>query len=219
MLPKNIVIAGVAFLILSLPYSCSLFTIQTKLLDTVEPPHDGFYSSYECETNLQLGRAMIAHNETVSLRVSMTNTDPQPASMEVCEQELLLSAPAFTTEPTQLNRSLVIPANKKTATIAWILTPKKEGLHEIAIEVNAATYIKKISVTNVLGLTPKQAQILSTVGTFLGGPITLASLWGQWTKFQMERKQRKELEEQKAASLKNKNNLFSLILSLRNRGK
>jgi hypothetical protein len=216
---KTLFTVGTIFLIVSLPYSGLLifFSTRAKL-------HDSFFSYKSlgpCShplSGVQLDRTVIAIKESVSLKVILSND----TSAE-CKAEVTVSAPKFEIIPSQQTKEINVPVGKDTANLVWVLTPKEEGLQAIGVQAGLDVETRGLSITNILGLTPKQAQIFSYVGTFFGGPITFAGLWSQWTKYQSERKKRKEEEEEEEelkaqeSQKKSKKSVFSFINRLRGR--
>ncbi|MFM7189855.1 MAG: hypothetical protein ACKOX2_03425, partial [Microcystaceae cyanobacterium] len=134
-----------------------------------------------------------------------------------CKVEIIVSAPAFETAPSQQTKEINVPVGKDTANLVWILTPKQEGLHEIGVQAGLDVQTKGLSVTNILGLTPKQAQILGYIGAFFGGPITCGGLWNQWTKYHNEKKKKEEELKTQESKKKSKPSVFSFINRLRGR--
>jgi hypothetical protein len=210
---KSLFTIGSSLLILSLPYTFLLifFSVRAKNLD------GGFQynSAGPCRhplLDVQLAREVIASKESVSLKVILSND-----SGKECEAEVTVNAPAFETAPSQQTKKINVPAGKNVANLVWILTPKQEGLHEIGVQAGLDIQTRGLSITNILGLTPKQAQILSYIGAFFGGPITCGGLWNQWMKYQSEKKKKEEELKAQESENNSKRSVFSIIKQFRKR--
>ncbi|HEV2581651.1 MAG TPA: toll/interleukin-1 receptor domain-containing protein, partial [Ktedonobacteraceae bacterium] len=135
---------------------------------------------------------------TQTLTVSVSNL-----SAQVCDESIALDAPEFGVSPDTLNPTLTIPP-QQARSFVWILIPQKLGTFALAISFSSPEIAQTIgiTVTNVLGLTIWQAQLLSDGGTLLGvffGPL-LAIVWmsrvswrrkkarGKWTQHMLPKK-------------------------------
>jgi hypothetical protein len=127
--------------------------------------------------HVAIGKNVISENETVSLRVSLISQDPKMA----CEETVDLTAPGFDVSPNALTRTFLIsPAG--TVSLIWLLEPKRLGTFPVAVELSNPASFQQVGITvpNIFGLTIWQAQLLSSVGTFLGtffGPILSFTWW------------------------------------------
>lgn len=209
---KTIVKIAIVCLIVSLPYSCLLifFSTRAKLLN------DNFMllSGGPCThplSDVKLARTVISNKESVSLKVILSND-----ISEECKAQVTVSAPAFEISPSQQTKEINVPVGEDTANLVWIITPKNEGFHEIGIQAGLDVETIGISVTNILGLTPKQAQIVAYIGTFFGGPITFTGLYGHWKKYQDKKKEVENFKAQETQK-KSKKSIFTFITRLRRR--
>ena len=208
---KTLSTIGTALFIISLPYSCLLILFlyegPVPFIKTTTT------SSSSCQYSLsdvQLDRKVISSNESVSLKVILN-------SESRCTTKVTISTPTFETSPSKKTQEIDFPVGTNVTSLVWILTPKKEGLHVIGIRAGHTSTAIRISVTNILGLTPKQAQIFSYIGTFFGGPFTFVGLYNLWMKYQNARRKTKEEELKAQESLKKSNSIFSLINRFRRR--
>lgn len=136
-------IVGLIFLIISLPYSYLLFSSakKAKRLDGGINLTTGGLCLHPL-SNIELGRTVLADKESVSLQVTLTND-----SSKECTAEVTLSAPVFEVDPSQRTRQVNIPPDNKPVSLVWVITPKAQGLHEIAVQAGNDTLTKGVSVT------------------------------------------------------------------------
>jgi hypothetical protein len=73
--------------------------------------------------------------------------------------------------------------------LLWVLKPREISAFEIAITAGNQTQVIGIVVTNVLGFTAAQVQILSYVSSFLGPMLTAPWWYEQWEKRKKSRKE------------------------------
>ncbi len=118
----------------------------------------------------QVSKRTMLENESQALTVEIGNLYG-----EDCKATVNLNAPNFDIAPNENEQTVTFPG-KGNSTVIWILTPKMAGVFEVSIEVERDSQIIGIGVTNLLGLSPTQAQIISYVGSFFG-PMLTAPWW------------------------------------------
>ena len=133
-----------------------------------------------------LPRRTMSENDSQTITVVLSNH-----GAEICEQSVAINAPNFEISPAESTQLISIPPGIGTAQTGWVLTPKKQGTFEIVIRIGAEMQIVGLSVTNVLGLTPLQAQLLSSAGSVLGPMLTLPWWYERWQKRQEKQKPKK----------------------------
>jgi hypothetical protein len=133
----------------------------------------GVTSAASCQHPLEgvsTARRVISESDSESLSVVLGNDTPGE-----CEISVHLSAPNFDISPTDDDRTVNVPP-AQSVTIVWILSPRKSGSFQVAVTAGLDSAVVGLTVTDVLGLTPQQAKILSMFATFLG-PILTAPWW------------------------------------------
>jgi hypothetical protein len=133
----------------------------------------GAVSAASCQHPLEgvnIVRRVISESDSESLSVVLGND-----TLGECEISVHLSAPNFDISPTDDSRTVNVPP-AQSVTVVWILSPRKSGSFQVAVTAGLDSAVVGLTVTNVLGLTPQQAKILSLVATFLG-PMLTAPWW------------------------------------------
>ena len=123
-----------------------------------------------CVWEVTLPQRVLVEDNSQSIVVHAT--DPADTA---CQSALTLSAPGFGITPHK-EEQIVTVKPKGSSSVAWILTPQKSGSYEIAVSDGINTQVFGVTVTNLLGLTALQAQIMATLGT-LFGPIITVPWW------------------------------------------
>ena len=139
----------------------------------MERSSQGAASAPSCQHPLEgvnLVRRVISETDSESLSVVLGNDTPGE-----CEVSVHLSAPNFDISPTADSRTVAVPP-AQSVTIVWILSPRKSGSFQVAVTAGLDSVVIGLTVTDVLGLTPQQAKILSMVAAFLG-PMLTAPWW------------------------------------------
>jgi hypothetical protein len=109
--------------------------------------------------------------------------------IEGCQQEqvretVMILTPDFDVSPPEIKRTVVLP----TTDVVWILRPKRSGTFAVTVQTGHDFYKTiGLTVTNMLGLSPFQAQVLSLLSTFLG-PLLTAPWWYERWKEQRDKK-------------------------------
>jgi hypothetical protein len=133
----------------------------------------GAVSAPSCQhplAEVNIARRVISESDSESLSVVLGNDTPEESEIYVH-----LSAPNFDISPTDDSRTVDVPP-AQSVTIVWILSPRKSGSFQVAVTAGLDSAVVGLTVTDVLGLTPQQAKILSLVATFLG-PMLTAPWW------------------------------------------
>ena len=157
-------------------------TLDAKALDHVFGVGGGGVKPDPCRSVLSAevipAQRVMSESDTQVLTASLTNQDKKLT----CDEDVAFYAPEFDfSPPLPLPRHLTIPPGQKRS-LSWILEPRKLGTFMIGVgfdPLGIEPFIG-ITVTNVLGLTIWQAQLLSYAGTFLGtffGPVLSFTWW------------------------------------------
>lgn len=123
-------------------------------------------------SSVDVSRRTMTENESQAVTVILSNHWDMD-----CAETITINAPNFDISPYEQEKSITIPKGESHSEI-WILTPRRVGAFEIAvgIESSGESQTVGINVTNLLGLTAGQAQMISYIGSFLG-PILTAPWW------------------------------------------
>lgn len=141
--------------------------------------------------NVSLSDRVMTEKESQTLRVVLANLD----GVGICNTAVRLAALDFELSPPRTDRPVALEPGGAPVTLLWIMKPKEVGSFEIAVTAGDQTEILGIVVTNVLGFTAVQVQILSAISSILGPMLTAPWWYEQWEK---RRKAKKE-EAEKAA--------------------
>lgn len=135
-----------------------------------------------------LTKRVMTEKESQTLRVVLSN----PNGGGVCNTAVRLAALDFELAPPATERVVTLEPGGNPVTLLWVLKPKETGSFEIAVSAGNMVEVLGIVVTNVLGLTAVQVQILSYISSFLG-PMLTAPWWiEQWEKRKKTQKQTME---------------------------
>jgi hypothetical protein len=135
---------------------------------------------------------VMTEKESQTLRVVVSNID-NPGT---CNTVVGLAALDFDIAPASTAREVALEPGREPVTLLWILKPREIGAFEIAVTAGNQTQVIGIVVTNVLGFTAAQVQILSYISSFLGPMLTAPWWYEQWEK----RKKAKKAAAEKAAA-------------------
>lgn len=134
--------------------------------------------------SVTLSQRVMTEKESQALRVVLANLN----GPGTCHTAIRLAALNFDIAPAATERVVALEPGGHPVTIVWILKPQEAGSFEIAVTAGNQTEVLGIVVTNVLGLTAVQIQILSYISSFLG-PMLTAPWWiEQWQKRQRRKK-------------------------------
>ena len=134
---------------------------------------------------------VMTEKESQSLRVVVANT----TNPGVCNTTIGLAALDFDISPTATARPVTLEPGAPPVTLIWILRPRELGAFEIAITAGNQAQVVGVVVTNVLGFTALQVQILSYISSFLGPMLTAPWWYEQWQKRQEAQKKAAEKSE------------------------
>lgn len=144
------------------------------------------------EPEVILARRVMALDETQALTIRLAS-----ASAQTCQVTVTLNAPDFRLSPLDPRQEITVGPGQR-AEVAWLLQPEEVGTFDLLLTIGGAITVLGVTVTNALGLTAAQLQILSALSTFLG-PLLSAPWWfEQWQAWQ-ERKRKEEANRQKTA--------------------
>lgn len=155
-----------------------------------------------CDNIIQevsLAKRVMTEKESQTLRVVLANLTG-PAT---CHTTVQLAALEFEVAPAATEREIALEPDGKPVTLLWILKPRETGSFEIAISAGNLVQVMGIVVTNVLGLTAVQVEILSFISSLLGPMLTVPWWYEQWEKRKKARK--KEAERAAADAVKKEN--------------
>ncbi len=116
----------------------------------------------------------MAESESQALIVYVKNPDA-----EECTATVAINAPNFDISPYENKQNITLPGSGN-GSLSWILTPKKVGVFEVSIAAGFDGQVIGISVTNLIGLSSTQAQIISYFGSFLGPMLTAPWWYERW---------------------------------------
>jgi hypothetical protein len=136
---------------------------------------------------------VMTENESQTLRVVVANID----NPGVCNTTVVLAALDFDIAPASTARNVSLEQGQEPVTLLWVLKPRELGAFEIAVTAGNQTQVIGIVVTNVLGLTAAQVEILSYISSFLGPMLTAPWWYEQWEK----RRGKAKREEVEAAAI------------------
>ena len=193
---RVLAVAGILLLVvgLALLWTLRRGRLAALALDRNPRPHGPVTGSPAgcgqlVEPQIELGRRVMALGESQALTVRLAN-----ASAETCEVTITLNAPDFQLSPLDPRRQLPVgPA--RHAEIAWILTPEAVGTFDLVLTVGGAITVLGLTVTNALGLTAGQLQLLSALSSFLGPLLTAPWWFEQWQAWQARKREEKEQEQ------------------------
>jgi hypothetical protein len=127
-----------------------------------------------------LSNRVMTEKESQTLRIVLANTE----GVETCHTAVRLAAVNFEVAPPAAERLVALEPGGNPVTLLWILKPKETGSFELAVTAGSETWILGIVVTNVLGFTAVQVQILSYISSLLGPMLTAPWWYEQWQKRQ-----------------------------------
>lgn len=173
MIKKNLALVG--SLIFFFGISLGLYLLGGTVIAVSKDDSGSFVSGEPYLHPLDVARVSertMKENESQALTVDLVNRSGQEYEVMV-----KLSAPNFDISPSEQSQTITLPS-QGNASVIWILTPKRAGVFEISISAGYDNQVIGINVTNLLGLSPVQAQLLSYMGSFFG-PMLTAPWWYQ----------------------------------------
>lgn len=127
-----------------------------------------------CVWDVGMAQRVLSENSSQTLVVSTENLIDAE-----CQSELTLLAPGFDVSPRK--ETLLLKAQPKSAgSIAWIVVPRTVGSYELAISDGIDTRTVGVTVTNTLGLTATQSQVLTFLGSLFGPMLTAPWWFDRW---------------------------------------
>ena len=179
MIKRLLALSGIALLVVSVVIGARLKTAESiaRAMDKPEALQGGGGLSQQCKESffkieeITLSNRVISENDTGSLTIVLSNN-----STEECATEVSLRGLQVDIEPSG-SQSFYVPPGAKSKTYVWLFSPRKQGSFELIVEAIPYARVVGITVTNVWGLTARQASLLSLLGTFLGPSLTLPGLW------------------------------------------
>lgn len=137
------------------------------------------------EPEVTLARRVMALRETQALTIILAS-----ASAETCQVTVTLNAPNFDLSPPEPRQSVTVGPGQR-AEIAWILLPEEVGTFDLVLTIGGAISILGVTVTNALGLTAGQLQLLSALSTLLGPMLTLPWWFERWQAWRARKEEEK----------------------------
>ena len=197
---RNLALVGTFLLVLGVAFLWSLGNgrREASRLDRNADPHGPVVGEPAgcgqlVEPEVTLARRVMALQETQAVTVVLAS-----ASVETCQVTVTLNAPNFDLSPPD-PRQLVAVGPGQRAEIAWILSPEEVGTFDLILTIGGAITILGVTVTNALGLTAGQLQILSALSTILGPMLTVPWWFEQWQKWRAQKRERQEAQKERPA--------------------
>jgi hypothetical protein len=138
--------------------------------------------------DVSLSKRVMTEKESQTLRIVVANI----GGAGICNTAVRLAALDFELAPAATERVVALEPDGNPVALLWILKPKETGSFEIALTAGEQTQVLGIVVTNVLGFTAVQIQILSYISSFLGPMLTAPWWYEQWEKRQEAKKETAE---------------------------
>lgn len=140
-------------------------------------------------TEISPSDRVVSDSDSVAITAVLSNK-----GNEECDVILSLTAPAFNVDPDQ-ETLVVLRPGLRTETFVWLLVPQKQGSFQVRIKADLSdsdilNQLVGLTVTDVLGLTPRWARVISILGTFLGPSLTLPTLIGWYREWNEKRNKR-----------------------------
>jgi len=148
------------------------------------------------EMTIEVDRRTITEKETVIIGVNLSNRSTQE-----CEATVELYSPNFDISPQQESQTFNL-ASGETIRVIWVLSPRETGTYQIWISSGREGSSIGIIVTNVLGVTAYQAQLLTYLGTFFSSSLTFPWLYTVWQERRKEKLEEKEKRDEQFQKLK-----------------
>jgi hypothetical protein len=175
MLRRNLAIVGLLLLTGSIMIA---YKLSDGIWAAARDRGDSFLAGGPCRhplSDVHMARRTISIRESQALTVILSND-----SQETCEVTIELSAPNFVVSPAEPRRTLNLPATERAIKAVWVIAPKESGVFELAISAGLDSRIIGIAVTDVFGLSARQAQLLMYLGGLLGPMFTFPWWYEKW---------------------------------------
>lgn len=195
---KFFFLSGVTILIVAAGFSFLLVRTLFKArgLDTVDEFRGKTTAGMRCAdvaSETHVSKRIISENESVLVTVTLTNRLP-----EKCEAEVKIYISDFDISPPQASQSVEFSSDQERANVLWSIRPRKGGEFQLAtLVVQERVETVGIIVTNFLGFTPFQAQILSIMGSALGPVLTVPWWYERWKERRRKKKPSKRKRREK----------------------
>ena len=124
---------------------------------------------------LSLSRRVISTSDTTALSATVVHPNPELSDFS-CSSTLSFHAPGVDITPGN-PRSIELSPEQRQITVQWTVEPRRSGNFFIVIqdESNHSDHVS-LNVTNILGLSPFQAELVSLLSGFMGSTLTLTGL-------------------------------------------
>ena len=184
MVRRGVGLVGLVILLLAIIAGFLLFRTnqQAQSRDHVDTQFGVIASDIPlCTWEVVLPQRVLTEDTSQSIVILATD----PADVD-CQSSLTLLAPGFDVTPHK-DEQIVTAKPKGQGSIAWILIPLKPGSFEIAVTDGINTRVMGVTVTNILGLTAVQAQILVVAGSLFGPMFTFPWWIDRWQQRKRQR--------------------------------
>lgn len=188
---------GLVILIVSLAYLASGWAV--RLVDRRIPSEVSAAPCLQPDVSVTMPKRRLSIHDSAVVTAVLSNT-----TTSTCVLEVSIRAPGFEIEPPTTVQAIPLSSGG-AAEVTWIVSPVRMGTHHVMIQVGMEYRVIGVIVTNVLGLTDRQAQWVSVIGTFFGSSLTVPWLYEAWQRRKREAERQAqaaridELEQQVAA--------------------
>jgi hypothetical protein len=208
---KPLFMIGITILLIAIIYGSSLLitSLRARSADTsnIETGGGGGGDRNWCgRENFEIAEVspsdrVISDKDSLAITAVLSNK-----GSEDCDIMLSLTAPTFDVDPAE-KQLVVLKPGLRTETFIWLLVPKKQGSFQARLSAdldNSSTLHQLIglTVTDVLGFTPRWAKVISILGTFVGSTFTLPKLM-EWYQ-EWKKKREKQVPEKRKPKNKKK---------------
>jgi hypothetical protein len=128
--------------------------------------------------SVTLPKRVMTEKESQTLRIVVANVN----GVGICNTAVRLAALNFELAPPSTERVVSLEPGGDPVSLLWILKPVETGAFEIVLTAGDETEVLGLVVTNVVGLTALQVQILSYISSLLGPMLTFPWWYEQWEK-------------------------------------
>lgn len=194
---RTLALVGVVILVVGLAFLWSLrrWQLAAAGLDRNPDPEgpvtgDPAGCGRLVEPEVALPRRVMALQETQALTVILSS-----AAAESCQVAVALNAPHFLLSPLEPRQQVTVGPGQR-AQVTWILLPQEVGTFDLVLTVGGGITVLGITVTNALGLTAGQLQILSALSTVLGPMLTVPWWYERWQAWRARRRREEEKKEE-----------------------
>ena len=127
---------------------------------------------------------ILSEKESAIVSIVLSNLSTNTANISVN-----LFAPTFTVSPLEPREVTILP--NAIVELSWVVAPNNMGNQIIMFSINNfdKSEVCGIAITNILGLTAKQAELLSLASSILGSSLSIPWMYERWQQHQKKRKQ------------------------------